>query len=136
MASAKTCTRSTPESSKNYFRWTVVLEPVKLVSNGNLVLSALREEIWHPGKMNGERRRKRRGGKKKRNREPVNWDRCTISMGAPRTCGRRPGPGNREKGSYAGSGLTMSDERVQVFDLLQQPPISFGRYCVSSESVR
>lgn len=40
---------------------------------------------------------------------------------------------NREKGSYAGSGLTKSDERVQVFDPPKFAPL---RYCVSSENDR
>lgn len=67
----------------------------KLVWNGNLVLSAC--------SAGRERRRKKDG-------VSVNWDRCAVSMGAPRTCGRGPASlCNREKGSYAGSGLTKLD---------------------------
>lgn len=91
-------------------RWLMpVLEPVKLVSYGNLVLSALRTEE------KGETKKEK---EKKKDTEPVNWDRCAISMGSPRTRGRRPAPGNQEKRSHAGSQLTKSDERVQVFDPL------------------
>lgn len=64
----------------------VGLEPVKLVSNGNP----------RPFRVAAEEKGESKDG------EPVNWDRCAISMGAPRTRGRGPAPGNRGKGWHRG----------------------------------